>query len=265
MKTLEFINSRRPDLEIRASFIHQLSAYENRLYKRGQGPRTSRWTELSDNNSVIIENEELLLRNTYLNSQMAPLAEIFHAHNMIMNQNVEKNFTLVWADVAKNNKDALVIDDHPDFDLINMPDPPKVTGHRRIQASQVTSVLKGGIQNKKLKAAQAKTGLKGSNSQKQIGRVGSQDMRRSPRKVEQPKPQAPSFYPTCKELVPAHEDKKDYGTEIIVEEKRLGHNKSQSNSVNETKSKFDDIVENKRQAQTIEQKDSLLNDNSTMN
>lgn len=31
LKTLEFLNSRRPDLEIRATFIHQLSAYEARL------------------------------------------------------------------------------------------------------------------------------------------------------------------------------------------------------------------------------------------
>lgn len=35
LKTLEFLNSRRPDLEIRATFIHQLSAYETRLYKSG--------------------------------------------------------------------------------------------------------------------------------------------------------------------------------------------------------------------------------------
>jgi len=31
LKTLEFLNSRRPDLEIRATFIKQLSDYETRL------------------------------------------------------------------------------------------------------------------------------------------------------------------------------------------------------------------------------------------
>jgi protein-tyrosine phosphatase len=31
LKTLEFLNSRRPDLEIRATFIKQLSEYESRL------------------------------------------------------------------------------------------------------------------------------------------------------------------------------------------------------------------------------------------
>lgn len=39
------------------------------------GPKTQRWTELSDNN-IHIENEELILRNTYLNSQMAPLVDL---------------------------------------------------------------------------------------------------------------------------------------------------------------------------------------------
>jgi hypothetical protein len=31
LKSLEFLNSRRPDLEIRATFINQLSAYEARI------------------------------------------------------------------------------------------------------------------------------------------------------------------------------------------------------------------------------------------
>lgn len=31
-KTLEFLNSRRPDLELKASFIRQMSYYEKRLY-----------------------------------------------------------------------------------------------------------------------------------------------------------------------------------------------------------------------------------------
>lgn len=49
LKTLEFVNSRRQDLEMRPSFLSQLSQYENKLYLRGIGPKTQRWTELSDN------------------------------------------------------------------------------------------------------------------------------------------------------------------------------------------------------------------------
>lgn len=66
-KTLEFVNSRRPEFEMRPSFLSQLSLYENKLYQKGIGPKTSRWTELSDN-AFHLENEELIVRNTYLNS-----------------------------------------------------------------------------------------------------------------------------------------------------------------------------------------------------
>jgi len=38
------------------------------LFKRGMGPKTQRWTEISEVNDPIT-NEELILRNTYINSQ----------------------------------------------------------------------------------------------------------------------------------------------------------------------------------------------------
>lgn len=92
LKTLEFLNSRRPDLEMRPSFLSQLSAYENKLYSKGLGPKTQRWTELSDN-TFHLENEELILRNTYLNSQMAPLVDLSQ-----VNLDEDKSFALKWAD-----------------------------------------------------------------------------------------------------------------------------------------------------------------------
>jgi len=67
LKTLEFLNSRRPDLEIRATFIKQLSDYENRLKLRNLGPNTSKWDEISDENRYL-ESDELMLRNTFLNA-----------------------------------------------------------------------------------------------------------------------------------------------------------------------------------------------------
>jgi hypothetical protein len=70
LKTLEFLNARRPELEIRATFIHQLSAYEARLHQKSSNSKrdyTSTWTELSEEN-CFLESEELLLRNTFLNA-----------------------------------------------------------------------------------------------------------------------------------------------------------------------------------------------------
>lgn len=101
LKTLEFINSRRPDLEIRPSFIHQLSAYENRLVTKGLGPKTSKWTEVNDATNEF-ENEELLLRNTYLNAQMGPFADLTVVGNK------EKITKLKWTDISSNNKVNLV-------------------------------------------------------------------------------------------------------------------------------------------------------------
>jgi hypothetical protein len=57
-KTLEFLNSRRPDLEIRASFIHQLSEFEKQL--SSQASKTKDWNELASNDNLL-ENEEYLL------------------------------------------------------------------------------------------------------------------------------------------------------------------------------------------------------------
>ena len=42
-KALDFLNSRRPGLEIRASFLTQLTAFESRLTKSGFGPLSSKW------------------------------------------------------------------------------------------------------------------------------------------------------------------------------------------------------------------------------
>lgn len=64
-KTLEFLNSRRPDLEIKASFIRQLSYYEKRLYMQF-GSQSDSWTELAT--KPHLENEELIIAHTYLNA-----------------------------------------------------------------------------------------------------------------------------------------------------------------------------------------------------
>jgi hypothetical protein len=72
LKTLEFLNSRRPDLEIRATFIKQLEDLESRLRIRNLGPQTMRWDEISEENKFL-ESDELMLRNTFLNSQIGPV------------------------------------------------------------------------------------------------------------------------------------------------------------------------------------------------
>ncbi len=70
-KTLEFLTSRRSDLEIRTSFYHQLLNLESRLFQQVEGHVTVNWFEVGQEN----DGEELLLRNTFLNARSAPFDE----------------------------------------------------------------------------------------------------------------------------------------------------------------------------------------------
>ncbi|CAG9331694.1 unnamed protein product [Blepharisma stoltei] len=71
-KALEFLYSRRPDLDIKPNFVNQLAAFENRLVRQGEGPRSRNW---NDNEKEIEDVEELILRNTFLNSQVGAAVE----------------------------------------------------------------------------------------------------------------------------------------------------------------------------------------------
>lgn len=99
------------------------------------GPKTQRWTELSDNN-IQIENEELIVRNTYLNSQMAPLADL----NITNGFEEKTTFTLQWMD--EKNKKPLTEENLDDDDLINKVNPPPITSHRETHR-QVKPIVKG--------------------------------------------------------------------------------------------------------------------------
>ncbi len=95
LKTLEFLNSRRPDLEIRASFIQWLNSFENYLMKLSMGPRTQDWNQITEN-TFFIENEELLLRNTFLNAKMGPLVNYNEYTKGYKKPKIKRS--LVWAD-----------------------------------------------------------------------------------------------------------------------------------------------------------------------
>ena len=70
-KTLEFLNSRRPNLEIRANFFHQLTDLESRLIKPGTRQASSNWTDTVK----IYDSDEILITNTFLNAKNAPIDE----------------------------------------------------------------------------------------------------------------------------------------------------------------------------------------------
>ncbi|KAM3138556.1 hypothetical protein pb186bvf_009308 [Paramecium bursaria] len=61
-KTLQFLNQRRKDFEIRGSFLRQLIQYEKNIFKNKK--QSTGWENSNET------PEGLLLRNTYLNSQI---------------------------------------------------------------------------------------------------------------------------------------------------------------------------------------------------
>ena len=99
LKTLEFLNWRRSDLEIRESFIQQLSDYETRLLKR-QIPCTKVWSDVSPDQKFL-ESEELLVRNTFLNSQTTQNALQVYQDSTADPSKVD---SIKWKDLESNGK-----------------------------------------------------------------------------------------------------------------------------------------------------------------
>lgn len=132
LKTLEFLNSRRPDLEIRATFIHQLSAYEARLQQQLKLPITSKWDEIS-NPRTNFECEELVLRNTFVNAQMGPLADL----RMNIEGDPPQITAIRWLDANENDK-AKLQTNKSEFDLIYKEEVFPITNHKEKQAVKAT-------------------------------------------------------------------------------------------------------------------------------
>ena len=122
-KTLEYLNSRRPDLEIRASFVSQLADFEQKLISQNRGPQTAHWEEVADNKIQLNQDkfypdEELILRNTFLNAQLwfnrsFDKSDHMKSQTKDENQSINKivdeliQSKIKWIDNNKNDKNIL--------------------------------------------------------------------------------------------------------------------------------------------------------------
>jgi len=79
-----------------------LSAYEARLQEQSQQPITQKWDELSNPNPTFA-CEELLLRNTFVNSQMGPLPSPVPEQR----PTEERRAAIKWIDDGKDDKEKL--------------------------------------------------------------------------------------------------------------------------------------------------------------
>ncbi|OLQ15653.1 Magnesium-chelatase subunit ChlH, chloroplastic [Symbiodinium microadriaticum] len=99
-KTMEFLSFRRPDMNLKTAFMQQLSSLERRLAEK-LGSKQSLSTGWSEADFSCLEAEDLLLRNTYLNGQMGPLAEF---HSGLERQLPRR---LVWLDQESHDRSRL--------------------------------------------------------------------------------------------------------------------------------------------------------------
>jgi protein-tyrosine phosphatase len=85
-KTLDYINSRRKCINLNPNFVHQLVLLQNRLTRKYGKVLSCSWEEFA------VNLEDLVLRNTYLNSQVAKNSDFE------VNKSDKKNLSLTWAD-----------------------------------------------------------------------------------------------------------------------------------------------------------------------
>ena len=113
-------------MEIRPNFLNQLAVLEKKYAKKGFLSNTG-WNETDG-----LTEEELVLRNTYINAQLGPIVEE-------VDNNKEKSFIVNWTDNGEDNKEKLVDVPHP-------------SSKNPIENGVVIikSCLKGGIQEKRV-------------------------------------------------------------------------------------------------------------------
>lgn len=117
--------------------------YEQRLAQRGLGPRSTQWDDLSDKQTYHLENDELILRNTYKNSQCGPMDPytLNQQHAQQQLTNVNRTQKLRWRDQDPKTQSGLTEENQDKDDLVNIPNPPKQMNHYK--QYNLVSRLKG--------------------------------------------------------------------------------------------------------------------------
>jgi len=135
-KALDFLRSKKPDIDIPSYFINQLSNYEIRLTKIGEGPKSTSWNDLGTGLVTDLDNEELLIRNTFLNGNISSSID-----DILLYKNFQiKKYTgrrIKWDD---KNRLISNMNNKKDLLLQNVKDIKQVTNHLTMKPSK--SMLK---------------------------------------------------------------------------------------------------------------------------
>lgn len=122
-KCIDFLKSKKQDVDIPKYFLNQIILFENRLMKKGEGIKSIPWT-VED----IPDPEEHLMRNTYVNG--LPNNPTASTQNSSGN-NAKERRHIGWADCNPYKKEVL-IQVNPAKDLCNQKDIKPVTAHKKL-------------------------------------------------------------------------------------------------------------------------------------
>ncbi|KAF4719207.1 hypothetical protein FOZ63_005151, partial [Perkinsus olseni] len=116
-KTLEFLQSRRPDVNLRQGYLQQLAAFERRLISYQKMKLSGDWSLSSV--TPKLDSEEYLLRNTFMNSQMGPLADLSIRSDADQKPSRSNSVngalrrSIDWSDAGEDDKGRLEVPGNP--------------------------------------------------------------------------------------------------------------------------------------------------------
>ena len=140
-KALEFLTSKKSDIDIPSYFSNQISSFETRLAKSGVGPKSNSWHDVGTGIISDIDNEEVVIRNTYLNGVVI-VNNMFSLNNEFKNPYGSSyygrdNTKVCWTDQVVDLKE-----DEMDLYLLHPKQIKPITTHKF--KKPLKSCLKGG-------------------------------------------------------------------------------------------------------------------------
>ena len=149
-KCIEYIQTKKTDVNIQPYFIEQLQRFQERLIRKGEQIKPASW-----NDDDISDEEERLLRNTYINSLESCPSKV--PKELI---NVKKRKHIEWADANPYKKEMLVHINEAQ-DLFYQRDPRPVTIHKRMRPGR-SCIRKRSLSVGDMVRSNSKGNMKGS-------------------------------------------------------------------------------------------------------
>lgn len=137
VKCLDFLSSKKQDVDIPKYFLAQLALFETRL-GINRNPQNNNKNYTWDE-SQIKDDEEMLMRNTYINGlNIIDIENAFNIKKSLLNPNKKKNnrVKVGWADDRTYGRSGCLITENPQRDLITQRNIMPVTSHIRLRPSK---------------------------------------------------------------------------------------------------------------------------------